>query len=39
MIDDIINRLRAFDDLTLRRDIEGNAEKMMELVRRHFHCG
>ncbi|MDE6355133.1 MAG: glutamine synthetase, partial [Prevotella sp.] len=39
MIDDIINRLRAFNDLTLRRDIEGNAEKMMELVRRHFHCG
>ena len=39
MIDDIINRLRAFDDLTLRHDIEGDAGKMMELVRRHFHCG
>lgn len=39
MIDDIINRLRAFDDLTLRRDIEGDNEKMLALVRRHFHCG
>lgn len=39
MIDDIACRLRAFDDRTLRRDIEGDNEAMLELVRRHFHCG
>ncbi|MBQ7869088.1 MAG: glutamine synthetase [Prevotella sp.] len=39
MIDDIACRLRAFDDLTLRRDIEGDNEAMLALVRRHFHCG
>lgn len=39
MIDDIACRLRAFDDRTLRRDIEGDNEKMLALVRRHFHCG
>lgn len=39
MIDDIACRLRAFDDRTLHRDIEGDNEAMLELVRRHFHCG
>lgn len=39
MIDGIVAQLRAFDDATLRRDVEGNAEATMRLVRQYFHCG
>lgn len=39
MIDGMIRRLRGYDDRTLRRDIEGNNEEMLRLVRRYFHCG
>lgn len=39
MIDGMARRLRAYDDRTLRHDIEGNTEEMMKLVRRYFHCG
>lgn len=39
MIDGIISRLRAYQDKTLRRDIEGNTEEMLRLVERYFHCG
>ncbi len=39
MIDGIIKRLRSYSDRTLRRDIDGNQEKMLALVERYFHCG
>ena len=39
MIDGIIKRLRAYQDQTLRADINGNQEEMLKLVKRHFHCG
>ena len=39
MIDGIIKSLRSFDDRTLRADIGSDNEKMMELVRKYFHCG
>lgn len=39
MIDGIIKKLRAYGDKTLRSEIEGNQEAMLELVRRYFHCG
>lgn len=39
MIDGIIRRLRSYDDLTLRHDIDGNDEEMMKVVERFFHCG
>ncbi len=39
MIDGIIKRLSSYDDSTLRQDIEGNTEAMLNLVRRYFHCG
>lgn len=39
MIDGIIRHLRSYDDHTLRKDIEGNNEELMNLVRRFFHCG
>ncbi len=39
MIDGIIKRLRSYGDATLRASIEGDGEKMLELVRRYFHCG
>lgn len=39
MIDGIIACLRDFNDRTLRRDIAGNDEEMMKLVKRFFHCG
>ncbi len=39
MIDGIIAQLRAFDDTTLRRDIENSPEEILKLVTRYFHCG
>lgn len=39
MIDGIIKRLRSYGDGTLRASIEGDNEKMLELVRKYFHCG
>lgn len=38
LIDGIIRKLRAFDDLNLRREMEGST-KMMTLVRKYWHCG
>lgn len=39
MIDGIINKLREYNDRTLRNDIQGNADEMQKLVMRYFHCG
>lgn len=39
MINGIINKLRAYNDQTLRSDIEGNSTEMQRLVTRYFHCG
>lgn len=39
MIDGIIAQLRAFDDATLRKDIEGHPAELKALVDRYFHCG
>ena len=39
MIDGIIKRLRSYDDAALRASIGGDKEKMLELVRKYFHCG
>ena len=39
MINGIINKLRSYNDLTLRKDIEGNNEEMLNVVKRYFHCG
>ena len=39
MIDGIIAQLRAYDDKTLRSDIESYPEEIQKLVTRYFHCG
>ena len=39
MIDGIIAQLRAFDDVTLRKNIENYPEEVLKLVSQYFHCG
>ena len=39
MIDGIIAQLRAFDDVTLRKNIEKYPEEIQKLVSKYFHCG
>lgn len=39
MINGIIQKLRSYNDTTLRKDIEGDQEEMLKIVTRHFHCG
>ena len=39
MIDGIVTQLREFDDVTLRKNIEGYPEEIQKLVTRYFHCG
>ena len=39
MIDGIVAQLRAFDDKTLRHNIEGFPEEIQKLVNQYFHCG
>ena len=39
MIDGIIKKLRSYGDRTLRADIDGNQEAILQLVKQYFHCG
>ena len=39
MIDGIISKLRAYDDASLRKDIENDQEAVLALVHQYFHCG
>ena len=39
MIDGIIAQLRAFDDVTLRKNVEKYPDEVQKLVSRYFHCG
>jgi len=39
MIDGIIEQLHAFNDLTLRHDIENDHKAIKQLVDTYFHCG
>ncbi len=39
MIDGIIAQLRAFDDTSLRKNIENYPEEIQKLVNQYFHCG
>jgi len=39
LIDGIITKLESYNDKNIRQEIEENPEKMMELVRRFYHCG
>lgn len=39
LIDGIISKLRKHKDANLRKKLEGNPKEMLELVRKHWHCG
>jgi len=39
IIDGIIKDLKKFNDKDIRKALENNPEKMMELVQHYFHCG
>ncbi len=39
MIDGLIRKLSAYNDLTLRKDLADNPDEMIKLVRAYFHCG
>lgn len=39
MIDGIIRKLQSYEDTTLRADLEGKPQEMLDLVRKYFHCG
>ena len=39
MIDGIIRKLRSYGDKTLRADLEGKPQEMLDLVHKYFHCG
>lgn len=39
MINGIIAGLRKFNDGTLRQELEGDNEAMLEVVRKYWHCG
>jgi glutamine synthetase len=39
MIDGILAQLRAFDDRTLRRDIQKKPAEVAKLVKTYFYCG
>ena len=39
MIDGIIHKLSSYSDKTLRSDLDGKPEEMLELVNKYFHCG
>lgn len=39
LIDGIVNKLRKYDDADLRKKLDGNHKKMLETVRKYWHCG
>ncbi len=39
LIDEIIDRLTAFNDKNLRKEVEKDEEKMLDLVDQYFYCG
>lgn len=39
MVDGIISRLRAYNDVALRQELRHRPEGMLELVNKYFHCG
>ena len=39
MIDGILSQLRAFNDRTLRRDIQNKPAEVAKLVKEYFYCG
>ena len=39
MIDGIISKLRAYEDRTLRREVQDSPEEMLKLVEKYSHCG
>lgn len=39
MIDGIIAKLKSYNDVSLRKDLENNPEEMIKLVNHYFHCG
>lgn len=39
MIDGIIKQLKSFNDKNIRKTIEKNPDKMLEMVETFFHCG
>ena len=39
IIDGIIKDLKKFEDKNIRKDLENNPEKMLELVNKYYYCG
>ena len=39
ILNQLIKQLSAFNDKNLRREIENDEDKIMDLVTRYFHCG
>ncbi len=39
LIDGTIEKLRSYNDLSIREELAASQEKMQELVNRFFHCG
>ena len=39
IIDGIIKDLKKFEDKDIRKELENNPNKMMELVQKYYHCG
>jgi glutamine synthetase len=39
VIDGVIADLKRFGDKDIRAELAGHPDKMMELVRKHYHCG
>ncbi len=39
MIDGVLKSLRSYNDRTLRQELEGKPEEMLNMVHRYFNCG
>lgn len=39
VIDGMVRKLKSYNDANLRQELEGNTEKLIEIVNRYYHCG
>jgi glutamine synthetase len=39
MIDELIKKLKSFNDKDIRKELDKNPNRMLEIVKQFYHCG
>ena len=39
LINDLVAKLKSYNDQNIREELEKHPERMMEIVKTYYHCG